>query len=181
MKPFNFRSREYVPWMGYPLALFSILVFSFQSNLFSQKYNSPGSVRVNNTNPVYLRMNEVNSKASRHFRDHFLIDRTEKWTREHDSYIASFNESNITTKVYYDLKGSFEYQVRYYGAYSLDNDIKFALQRKFEGYEIKSVVEINNLEKRVYFVKIANSVNIKTVKFSDGRMEVLESFINGGI
>lgn len=110
-----------------------------------------------------------------------MIDRTEKWTRERGLYIASFNKSNITTKVYYDLTGFFEYQVKYYGEYDLENDIRLAVLKKFEGYEIKSVIEINNLEKGTYFIKIANTTNIKTVKFLDGRMEVLESFINAGM
>jgi len=181
MKPSNFRCREYVPWMTYSLILFFILLFSFPPSLSSQNYSSSGTSQVNNTKPVYLRMNEVNSKASRHFRDHFLIDRTEKWTRERGLYIASFNKSNITTKVYYDLTGFFEYQVKYYGEYDLENDIRLAVLKKFEGYEIKSVIEINNLEKGTYFIKIANTTNIKTVKFLDGRMEVLESFINAGM
>ena len=183
MKPINSLRNDRVPWMVHIFSVFALLLSSSMGEqAFSQGYLSDNRYSVNNAKPVaYLRLNEVNRDASRHFRDHFLSNGHEKWIRDNGFYIASFNDASVMNKVYYNMQGAFEYYVKSYGADALNKELKTAVLKKFEGYYIKTVMEISNLENEIYFIKIVTATNIKTLKCFDGKIEITEDYINGGI
>jgi hypothetical protein len=181
MKPLNFRNNDCVPWMIRISPLFFLLLF-MSENSSSQGYPSANRFYANNVEPVtYLRLNEVNWHASRHFRDHFLSNGHEKWIRENGLYIASFNDAKSINKVYYNSQGFFEYAAKYYGADGLNKELKSAILKKFDGYYIKTVTETSDLEKEIFYIKIVSPSNIKTLQCLDGNIEVTEDYINGGI
>jgi hypothetical protein len=181
MKPVHFRNSDRVPWMIRIFPLFFLLL-SISENSSSQDYLSANRFYANNAEPVtYLRLNEVNRNASRHFRDHFLSNGGEKWIRENGLYIASFNDARSINKVYYNSQGAFEYAAKFYGADGLNKELKSDVLKKFNGYYIKTVIEINNLEKEIFYINIVSPSNIKTLQCIDGNIEVTEDYINGGI
>ena len=180
MKSNNYRADARVPWRLILSVFFSLSFLSFAKNACCQQDLVQNSYTANATIPNYLRLNEVNRHASRHFMDHFLDDGTEKWLREKDTYVANFTADQIRNRAYYKSNGDFEFIVKTYGEETLGREMKNAIWQQFPGYHILVVLEITDLEKSVYTIKIANRENIKTITSLDGRLEVTESILNGG-
>ena len=91
-----------------------------------------------------------------------------------------FENGSLKGKAYYKTNGDFKFVIKTYGADLMDKDIQAAVTQRYEGYHINCVIEINNLDKQVYFIKISNRENIKTLQCMDGKITVTESFVNGG-
>lgn len=183
MKPITFLQSDRVPWKVHFFSVFALLLsLSIAEQAYCQEYLSLNRYSVNNGTPVaYLRLNEVNRDASRHFRDHFFKDGHEKWIRDNGFYIANFHDASVRSKVYYNRQGVFECYVKSYEADILNKELKTAILAQFQGYYIMTVMEISNLENEIYFIKIVTAANIKTLKCLDGKIEITEDYINGGI
>ncbi|HEX4849592.1 MAG TPA: hypothetical protein VFV08_02245, partial [Puia sp.] len=128
-----------------------------------------------------LRMNEINARAMRHFKNHFLQVDDEIWTRTNDFFVATFTEKGIITKVYYHTHGAFAYYVKYYAAISLNPQTRSMIMKKFPDYSIDVVTEVGNLDAQILFIKIKTSSNIKTLQVLNDNIEVTEEYVNGGI
>jgi hypothetical protein len=178
MKSIKFGSNRYVPW--WPACTLLFIQFFLPSSSNSQYLSLPQKVLLSaaSANPE-LRLNEINSRASRHFKTHFSPEDREKWIKEDNFYIANFKEGRIRAKAYYDLKGWFAYCMKTYSGNLLTGDIRSAILQKFAGYAIDVVNEITDLEHPFYLIKIKSSTNIKTLRVLDGNVEVLEDFSNG--
>jgi hypothetical protein len=182
MKHNSFSSKDRVLWMIYVLPLFVLLLLSVAEKVFSQDYIPTNPYAVKNPQPLtYLRLNEVNRNASRHFRDHFLSNGHEKWIKEDGFYIAIFNDLTLLNKAYYNVHGAFQFCLKSYGAEGLNGQMKATVLKKFEGFGINNVMEISSLENVIYFIKIVSPTKIKTLKCFDGIIEVTEDYINGGL
>jgi hypothetical protein len=129
---------------------------------------------------AFLRINEVNAKAARHFANHFISDGQEKWTIIDGFYIASFILGGVRTEAFYTSRGGFAYTVKYYQADLLKEDIRTAVLKKYQDHIIDVVTEISILSDQVYFIKIKNSSNIKMIRIAGKEMEVTEDFANAG-
>jgi hypothetical protein len=166
-------ARKYVIFFLFPLAL----------NLPAQPGYSQSSTISNPSNPGiqrFLRINEVNAKAARHFEKHFIGDGSEKWTILDGFYIASFSQGAVRTEAFYTSRGGFAYTVKYYPAAFLKEDIKLAILKKFQDHFIDIITEISNLNDKLYYIKIKSNSNIKMVKVIGNEMEITEDYANGG-
>ena len=172
-------SRDRVPWRIVAFLLFSFATIVFATNAFSQNYFS-GNRYYPSTHNKYLLLNEVNRHAARHFRDNFSTEGNEHWVRDQNYLIASFSSGELSQKVYYTQKGAFKCVEKIYGEQNLGRDLRSTIHKKFGDYHIKAVIEVSDLEKSVYFIKIVSPGYIKTLKYQEGRLEVTENFINGG-
>ncbi|HXB43000.1 MAG TPA: hypothetical protein VNV85_03050 [Puia sp.] len=182
MKHNSFSSKDRVPWLKYVLLLFVLLFLSVAERVFSQDYIPSNRFQVNSPLPLtYLRLNEVNRNASRHFRDHFLSNGREKWIKEDGFYIAIFSDPILLNKAYYNVHGAFQFCMKSYGGDGLNEQVKATVFKKFKGFQIITVMEISNLENVVYYIKIVSPTKIKTLKCYDGMIEVTEDYINGGL
>ena len=157
----------------------------FTLNLLTQSGYAQLSTTASHESPPpvsqsYLRINEVNAKAARHFANHFASDGTEKWAIIDGFYIASFSQGNVKTEVFYNSRGGFAYTVKSYPADLLLVDIKLAILRKFQDHIIDVITEISNLSEKLYYIRIKNSSNIKMLKIVGNEMEITEDFANGG-
>jgi hypothetical protein len=181
MKPANLYINDRVPWNFALFFSFIITILSISPGAYSQMGISENAYSISGPVPNFLMLNEVNRHAAKHFMDHFLPDGGEKWFRDNDQYVATFTQGGIRNKAYYKANGDFELVEKCYGDEFLDRDLKNAIHQRFRGYNITSVIEITDLEKDVYIVKIANSENILTITCSDGKLEVTAKILNGGI
>ena len=181
MKPKNYFYNDRVPWNILLFFSFAISFLSFSPRAYSQQQTPENAYTNSHPAPNFLMLNEVNRNASRHFMDHFLDDASEKWFRENDNYVASFTEAGIRNKAYYKSNGDFELIVKSYGEESLNKDLKNAVLQRFQGYTVNSVIELTDLEKEVYIIKIVNRENILTITCTDGKLEVTGNILNGGI
>jgi xylose isomerase len=55
------------------------------------------------------------------------------------------------------------------------------VKRKYPGYQLDVVTEITDGEKVFYLVKVISDESVKTLSVSDGKIEVLEDLVNGGL
>lgn len=128
-----------------------------------------------------LRLNEINARAIRHFKNHFLQTNEETWIRSNDFYVASFVDKGIMTKAYYHSHGGFAYYVKYYSATSLNPQIRSMIMKKFPGYSIDVITEVGNLDAEIFYVKIKSNSIIKMLQVLNENIEVIEDYLNGGI
>ena len=126
-------------------------------------------------------LNEINIHAYRHFRKLYPRVEGESWLKMQDGYIVSFTGDSMQHQVHFDLRGNFLYTVKYYSQSLVSSELKGMIQKKYPDYVIDVVTEITDGEKTLYLIKIENSSSVKTLAFADGRMEVYEELINGGI
>jgi len=177
MKSIKFRNFRYVPWF---LSVLCVLFISI--SVASQNSFSSGNIYTSNRySAPPLRMNEVRNNAARHFKNHFSANGTEKWYKLDEFLMVSFTDGQVLTKAYYTSKGFFSFFVKYYTEELLNPDTRFLIMKKFEGYKIDVITEINNLQEKFYFIKIKNSSSIKTLKVVNENIEVTEDFVNGEI
>jgi hypothetical protein len=171
---------------GYDVALvilfsYSIFIFPGHTRAQSQKPNEPNQSSSTAANSGQrLRINEISAKAARHFATHFSTANNEKWTILDGFYIASFSDTQVRTEAFYTVRGNFAYCVKYYGDGMLNQNIRLAIMKKYEGHKIDVVTEISNLEEKLYFIKIKSSTDTKTLKILNGEIEVEEEFRNDG-
>jgi len=136
----------------------------------------------NEKNPVaFLRLNEVNSRASRHFLNHFSQATSVRWVRDKNFYIAGFETASTRSRVYYRSNGNFAFCLKNYLADGLNPDLKTAILRKFPGCQITMVTELTEQDNKAFFVNIKSGAYIKTLLCNDDGIEEMENIINAGI
>ena len=157
------------------LRLFIFLIFSLvQIHAVGQSAYADGSAG--------LRLNEVNSRAARHFLNHFPQAAGVKWVRDDHYYVACFNSDDSRTRVYYTNDGNFSFCLKYFPADVLNADLSSAIFKIFPGCRIGVVTELtDDLYEKSIFVHIKDGTNCKTLRCDDQGIEVTENFKNAGI
>lgn len=122
-----------------------------------------------------LRMNEVNSRAARHFLDNFSPSTKVKWYRDEKHYVATFGEADSTDRAYYKDNGDFDFCLKYFHPDALDQALRSTVLKKFPGCEIMVVTEFTDLEKTDLYIKIKDGSYIRTLSCSDEGIEVMEN------
>jgi hypothetical protein len=122
-----------------------------------------------------LRLNEVNTRAVRHFLSHFSPTSPVKWFQNEQYYIATCSEGDSADRIYYKTNGNFDFCIKYYRADALDMNLKSFVFRKFPGCEILTVTELTDLEKKELSIKIKDGSYIRTLSCSDEGIEITEN------
>jgi len=122
-----------------------------------------------------LRMNEINSRAARHFLDNFSPSTQVKWFRDEKHYVATFGEADSTDRAYYKDNGDFDFCIKYFHPEALDQGLRSAVLKKFPGCEIMVVTELTDLEKTELYIKIKDGSYIRTLSCSEEGIEVMEN------
>jgi len=124
-------------------------------------------------------LNDLNSTSIRHFLNTYGNNRGETWNSNAGGFRASFRSENILYLVDYDKTGNWSGTTRIYNETKLPRDIRRIVKSTYYDYAIKSVSEVTAAQKLMYFVKIQDSVTLKTVRVMDGDMQVIEEFNRG--
>jgi hypothetical protein len=90
-------------------------------------------------------------------------------------------ENSQRNQARFDSRGGFLYSLKYYSGGNVSNDLSGLIKKKYPDYLIDIVTEITDGEKVFYLVKIENPSSVKTLSIAEGRVEVFEELINGGI
>ncbi len=184
MKSITFCRKEYVPWqhlMHVMVFLFLNTVLFYPSQAQSPASSPPVYFSSHLPAPVFLRLNEIDRRAARHFCDHFPNALYPKWFRENKYYVVRFSSAHGGTKVYYLPNGNFDFFMSDYTAEDLDKGLKQKIQKTFPGYDIDCVKEVSDFEKTGYYIKIKSPFRIKTLHCLEGKMEVTEDLLNGSL
>lgn len=126
-------------------------------------------------------LNEINIHAFRHFRKRYPAVTGETWLKTEGGYTVSFKVGDQRNQVRFDARGGFQYALKYYAGKDISSELSGLISRKFHGYDIDVVTEITNGEKTFYLVKIENRSSVKTLSVSEGKVEIFEELINGGV
>jgi len=141
-------------------------------------YNFGGGDNVLSSN---VPLNEINIHAFRHFRRRFPAVSGETWTKVEGGYIVSFVEHSQRNQARFDSHGAFLYSLKYYTGDDVAGDLSGLIKRRYPDYLIDVVTEITDGEKVFFLVKIENSSSVKTLSVTEGKVEVYDEVVNGGV
>jgi hypothetical protein len=161
--------------MRLPMRFFGMLIFSIiQLHAAGQPSYADGNAG--------LRLNEVNSRAARHFLNHFPQASGVKWVRDDRYYIAFFNSDDSRTRVHYTNDGNFSFCLKYFPEGQLDSEHRSAILKIFPGCHIGVVTEFtDDFYNKSLFVHIQDGAYFKTLRFDDGGIEITENIKDAGI
>ena len=126
-------------------------------------------------------LNEINIHAFRHFHRRFPSISGESWAKSEDGYIVSFIGNALRQQAHFDRRGGYLYSLKYYAGTACSADLTASIKKKYPDYRIGVVTEITDGERTFHLVKIENSSSVKTLSVCDGKIEVFEELINGGL
>jgi hypothetical protein len=121
----------------------------------------------------------VNMKAVKDFSKSFKNVTNEKWYTAEDGFFANFNDNGIETKVAYDKKGIWHCTVRTLSEMQLPYDVRDVVKSKYYDSKILVGYEIKHSNSTVYIVKTEDGKSLKTLRVTDGEMEVITNNIKG--
>lgn len=119
-----------------------------------------------------LRLNEVKSRAARHFLSRFPNTSNEKWSRSMAGYSVKFTQKNVLTSIYYDRLGYCINTIRYYKEENIPMRLKKLVQREFPDFEIESATEVTMEKQTSFTFNIKNTVRFLTVKVVNDEFEI---------
>jgi hypothetical protein len=160
------------------MALYPYTTKGQNSQVQPISYNFGGG---GNTLTSNVPLNEINIHAFRHFRKRFPAVLGETWTKVDKGYIVSFTEHAQRNQARFDSHGGFLYSLKYYAGEDVPGDLSGLIKRRYPDYLIDVVTEISDGEKVFFLVKIENSSSVKTLSVTEGRVEVFDEVVNGGV
>jgi hypothetical protein len=119
----------------------------------------------------------ISDKLLETFRKTFPDAMQVKWVEQPDSYMVTFKQNDILTKVNYDKDGNFVSSIRYYSEKNLPVTIICRLEKEYAGKSVFGVTEVATQNGTEYYIKLQDDKNWYTVHSdSSGNLERIEKF-----
>ncbi|MGZ5220749.1 MAG: hypothetical protein ACXWV6_07715 [Chitinophagaceae bacterium] len=151
-----------------------------QNGKFSKELNSPTSKEVaynhapkDEAAPPAA---SISTKAIKNFTKSFKNANDASWFAIKDGYVAEFKQDGISTKVYYNRKGTWVANLRCYFEDKLPRHVRHIVKSHYYDFNIYYVQEVTVGNETVYLVKIEDKTSLKTIKVQDGEMTETEAF-----
>ena len=123
---------------------------------------------------------EVNEKVLKAFSETFSKATDVVWHELQNSYLASFKQSEITTRATYDTEGNLLRTTRYYSEEGLPINILTKLKKKFSGKSIFGVTESAIEDEVTYHIVLQDEKNWYVVKSDSwGSLEISKKYRKG--
>lgn len=120
---------------------------------------------------------EVNEKVLKAFEQTFVKATDVVWHEMENSYLASFKQSEITTRATYDTEGNLLRTTRYYYEENLPIHVITRLKKKYSDKSVYGVTEITENDTVAYFVTLQDAKNWYIVKADNwGGLEVTKKY-----
>jgi hypothetical protein len=121
----------------------------------------------------------VDDKLLRAFSNNFPRAEQISWQEFSNTYVVSFVEKGIRSRITYEKNGSIANIIRYYEAVHLPVQLRLAVTRDFPGKSVLGVVEVSatvgEYLNTVYFIKMETDSAYLTIKMDgDGNSEITE-------
>ena len=148
------------------------MVFNNSSNVADMLLQSPdkNTSETKNTREkvTYLKVTQVNIIAIRHFlRSHENISDA-RWFKTEDGYIANFLSKGIDTRIVYDDKGRWLYNLLVYTEDRLPLDIRHRVKSEYYDDDITEIRQYEARDKTVYIILMKDQQsNTKVLQVSD--------------
>lgn len=133
----------------------------------------------NITRETYLRLNEVDIHAARHFMKQFSNVTDAKWLRIDGGYLVRFTNEGNRNDAFYDNRGRFIQSSSYFRENDSPAEIKELINKTFPGYTIMVTTKISVGSKTYYRLHISNPNFIKTLEVINAKIYVREDQLNG--
>ncbi|QEC68756.1 hypothetical protein FRZ67_16125 [Panacibacter ginsenosidivorans] len=117
----------------------------------------------------------IHPRALENFQKSFKDVSSEKWTKNGESYFASFTKDSVFTRVDYNKKGRWLETIRYYDQKKLPGDANYMIKKGYSDYSVLGVAEVSFDDVPVYLVHIQNESHFKIVGIYEGEMTEVES------
>ena len=130
-----------------------------------------------NSGPILI--NNVNIKAVRDFTRSYKNATQVKWVVLDDGFLAHCYYDSIQTRIVYDNRGNRVCVFRSYGESKLPRDIRHVVKSQYYDYNIFCVTELTNRNGTIYFIKIEDASQWKTLRVGDGDITCTEEFTKG--
>jgi len=147
------------------------LVFNDTSDAGDMSLESPDKNK-SERKLTYVKVTQVNINAVRHFiRSHKNVS-DERWFKTKDGYIANFLSKGIDTRIVYDDKGRWLYNLLVYTEDKLPLDIRHRVKSEYYDDNITEIRQYETRDKTVYIVLMKDQQsNTKILKVSDDELK----------
>jgi hypothetical protein len=99
------------------------------------------------------------------------------WSKIAGGFIAQFSTPDVDTKVAYNKKGVWQYNLCAYMEDHLPLEVRDVVRHQYYDYHILVCYAYKINGGPVYIIKMEDSKSIKTVRVSDGEMVEIENYI----
>jgi len=126
-----------------------------------------------------LRLNEVSSKAVRHFKQTYKNADSVKWSKLTDGkggFGASFVSDGISTIVRYDLGGNYDCSFREYYEDNLPKQVRHQVKSVYYDFTIRFIKEVNMYDNTVYLITLEDKASWKHILVTEHKIVVLKEF-----
>jgi hypothetical protein len=142
-------------------------------NKISYEYAYAGNSFVSN-----VPLNEISSKAFKHFVKNYSAITNEKWIKIPDGIVAIFTNDSVLNKIFYNRKGTFLYSYKYYDEKKCRVDLKKMVEQVYPQFHITCAIELFDGQNIVYGIKITNNEITRTLELNNGEIKILDEFQN---
>ena len=182
------KKKLYLGFTATLLASFAISVV-FSQNLNNTPNLVPPIVSENDSfssqinsikNSDILRLNEVPSKAVRHFNKTYKNVDSLRWSKLRDGqggFGAYFVTDGIPTTVRYDQGGNYECCFREYFEDNLPKMIRHQVKSVYYDFSIRFIKEVNMYDNTVYLITLEDTESWKHVLVTENKIVVLKEFL----
>jgi hypothetical protein len=158
------------------MLVFGVLVVLLTSSM-GYTQNDYSFVSHNNDSKVTsLPVNELSTKALRHFNQEFSFAQNESWFKIRDGYTVKFEVNDIQYRIGYNNKGNWLSTVKIYHEPELNQAIRHIVKSSYYDYTIGLVEELTLKNNTTYVIHIDNDKEFKKLYLSEGEMTVMEEF-----
>ena len=120
---------------------------------------------------------EVNEKVLKAFNETFAKATDVVWHELKNTYLASFKQSEITTRATYDTEGNLLRTTRYYSEENLPIHIISKLKKKYSGKLVHGVTELTQNDEVAYYVTLHDAKNWYIIKADNwGGLELTQKY-----
>lgn len=140
-----------------------------QTELSFVSHNADGKV-------FHFPVNELNSKAVRHFNQEFRFVDNETWFKIRDGFTVKFMLNEVQYRVGYDRKGNWLNTVKIYHEPGMPRDIRQLVKSNYYDYAITLIEELTIRNLTTYVVHIDSGKEFKKLYLADGEMEIMEEY-----
>ena len=148
---------------------------------FSSEKNNPAEDVRKAEDSGFQYFNEIHARAIREFLKEYEDVLNVKWFKYKKGYVATFVRDSITTRLYYNKRGDFDVQLRYFNENRLPVEVRDLVKTRYYNYSIFQVCEVSGYGKMYYQIKIRDNNFCKVINVIDGEIKVMVKYTDVAI
>lgn len=120
--------------------------------------------------------NDINPRAVREFMKAYEDVDNVRWFKYKKGYVATFAKDSILTRAYYNVRGDFDVELRYFYENRLLPEIRNLVKSKYYDYSIFQVIEVIGYDRILHQIKIRDKNYFKVINVIDGEIEMVTKY-----